>query len=272
MGFGARGPTRPGRLWRHVLPSRTSWSMQSQIQPARRGGRRARSRLNRGVGGEAGRTLSGGPDTIRPRSRSDSDPSDGGGAAQRDRGRSSFRELDGSPLPDFPWAMPGPRSGYAHRQLPPGKAGGVTNGHHFHRAAGAIGPPAARPAPSEILESFRNFGRCPPVHPRRVRHRRPANQAISRGGDHGATRAAGGGSVYACFIATRRVQGKQPRNPGVHAERRRSMLLLIILLVLLFGGGGGYYGYSRWGAGGGLGIFGTVLLVVVVVYLVGGLR
>ena len=43
------------------------------------------------------------------------------------------------------------------------------------------------------------------------------------------------------------------------------MLLLIILLVLLFGGGGGYYGYSRWGAGGGLGIFGTVLLVVVVV-------
>ena len=41
------------------------------------------------------------------------------------------------------------------------------------------------------------------------------------------------------------------------------MLLLIILLVVLFGGGGGYYGYSRWGAGGGLGIVGTVLLVVV---------
>ena len=50
------------------------------------------------------------------------------------------------------------------------------------------------------------------------------------------------------------------------------MLLLIILLVLLFGGGGGYYGYSRWGTGGGLGIFGTVLLIVVIVYLVGGLR
>ncbi len=50
------------------------------------------------------------------------------------------------------------------------------------------------------------------------------------------------------------------------------MLLLIILLVLLFGGGGGYYGYSRWGAGGGLGIFGAVLLLAVVVYLVGGLR
>jgi len=50
------------------------------------------------------------------------------------------------------------------------------------------------------------------------------------------------------------------------------MLWLIILLVLVFGGGGGYYGYSRWGPGGGLGIVGTVLLVVVLLYLVGGLR
>ena len=50
------------------------------------------------------------------------------------------------------------------------------------------------------------------------------------------------------------------------------MLLIIILLLLVFGGGGGYYGYSQWGAGGGLGIFGTVLLVAVVVYMFGGLR
>jgi hypothetical protein len=50
------------------------------------------------------------------------------------------------------------------------------------------------------------------------------------------------------------------------------MLLIIILLVLLFGGGGGYYGYSRWGTGGGLGIFGTVLLIVLVLYLLGVLR
>ena len=50
------------------------------------------------------------------------------------------------------------------------------------------------------------------------------------------------------------------------------MLLLIIILLLLFGGGGGYYGYSRWGAPGGLGIVGTVLLIVVVMYLVGALR
>jgi hypothetical protein len=50
------------------------------------------------------------------------------------------------------------------------------------------------------------------------------------------------------------------------------MLLLIILLVLLFAGGGGYYGYSRWGTGGGLGIVGTVLLIVLVLYLLGMVR
>ena len=50
------------------------------------------------------------------------------------------------------------------------------------------------------------------------------------------------------------------------------MLLLIIVLLLLFGGGGGYYGYSRWGRSGGLGMVGTVLLIVVVLYLVGALR
>jgi len=50
------------------------------------------------------------------------------------------------------------------------------------------------------------------------------------------------------------------------------MLLLIIVLLLLFGGGGGYYGYSRWGSRGGLGIVGTVLLIAVVLYLLGGLR
>ena len=50
------------------------------------------------------------------------------------------------------------------------------------------------------------------------------------------------------------------------------MLLLIIVLLLLFGGGGGYFGYSRWGTRGGLGVVGTVLLIVLVLYLVGGLR
>jgi hypothetical protein len=50
------------------------------------------------------------------------------------------------------------------------------------------------------------------------------------------------------------------------------MLLLIIILILLFGGGGGYYGYSRWGMGGGLGILGTVLLIVLILYLLGAVR
>jgi len=51
-----------------------------------------------------------------------------------------------------------------------------------------------------------------------------------------------------------------------------AMLILIILLVLLFGGGGGYYGYSRWGAGGGMGVLGTVLVIVLVLYLLGAVR
>ena len=51
------------------------------------------------------------------------------------------------------------------------------------------------------------------------------------------------------------------------------MLLLIIILLLLFGGGGGYYGYGRWGARGGTGIgLGTILLIVLAVYLLGGLH
>jgi hypothetical protein len=66
--------------------------------------------------------------------------------------------------------------------------------------------------------------------------------------------------------------GSQNGNPGSQAERRLSMLLIIILLVLLFAGGGGYYGYSRWGTGGGLGIVGTVLLILLVLYLLGALR
>jgi hypothetical protein len=50
------------------------------------------------------------------------------------------------------------------------------------------------------------------------------------------------------------------------------MLWIILLLVLLLGGGGGYYGYSRWGTGGGLGIVGTVVLLLVILYLLGVLR
>jgi len=45
------------------------------------------------------------------------------------------------------------------------------------------------------------------------------------------------------------------------------MLLLIIVLLLLFGGGGGYYGYSNYGATGGLV---PLVRVVVVIWLLVG--
>jgi hypothetical protein len=50
------------------------------------------------------------------------------------------------------------------------------------------------------------------------------------------------------------------------------MLLLVIVLLLLFGGGGGYYGHTRWGYRGSAGIgLGTVLVIILVVYLIGGI-
>jgi hypothetical protein len=49
------------------------------------------------------------------------------------------------------------------------------------------------------------------------------------------------------------------------------MLILLIILLLVLGGGGGYYGHSRWGYGGSAGIgLGTILLIVLVAYLLGG--
>ena len=51
------------------------------------------------------------------------------------------------------------------------------------------------------------------------------------------------------------------------------MLILLLILLLVFGGGGGYYGHARWGPAGGAGIgLGTILLIVLIVYLLGGLR
>ena len=50
------------------------------------------------------------------------------------------------------------------------------------------------------------------------------------------------------------------------------LIIVLLLLLVVFGGGGGYYGYSRWGPRGGMGVVGTVLLIVVVLYLVGALR
>jgi len=50
-----------------------------------------------------------------------------------------------------------------------------------------------------------------------------------------------------------------------------STILIILLLVLLLGGGG-YYGHSLYGTPGLGGALGLVLIVVVVLWLLGGLR
>lgn len=51
------------------------------------------------------------------------------------------------------------------------------------------------------------------------------------------------------------------------------MLLLILILVLVFGVGGGYYGHNRWGPRGGAGIgLGTILAIVLAVYMLGLIR
>lgn len=46
-------------------------------------------------------------------------------------------------------------------------------------------------------------------------------------------------------------------------------LLLIILLVLLLAGGG--FGYRTYGPVGGSGIVGTILIIILVLYLLGAL-
>jgi Protein of unknown function (DUF3309) len=49
-------------------------------------------------------------------------------------------------------------------------------------------------------------------------------------------------------------------------------ILIIVLLVLLLGGGGGYYGYRRYGGAGVGGALGLVLIILLVLWLVGGLQ
>jgi hypothetical protein len=53
-----------------------------------------------------------------------------------------------------------------------------------------------------------------------------------------------------------------------HSEVIMSLLLIILLVLLLAGGG---FGYSRFGAVGGSGIVGTILIVILVLYLLGAL-
>lgn len=51
-----------------------------------------------------------------------------------------------------------------------------------------------------------------------------------------------------------------------------STILIIVLVVLLLGGGGGYYGYSRYGGSGLGGAVGLVLVIMLAVWLFGGLH
>ena len=48
-------------------------------------------------------------------------------------------------------------------------------------------------------------------------------------------------------------------------------ILIVVILVLLLGGGGGYYGYNRYGGRGLGGVLGLVLVVMLAVWLLGGL-
>ena len=50
------------------------------------------------------------------------------------------------------------------------------------------------------------------------------------------------------------------------------LILLIVLLVVVFGGGGGYYAHRSYGLPGLGGVLGLILTVLVIMWLVGGLR
>lgn len=50
------------------------------------------------------------------------------------------------------------------------------------------------------------------------------------------------------------------------------MILLIIILLLLFGGGGGYYAHQNYGYSGLGGVLGLILIVVLVLWALGGVN
>jgi len=76
------------------------------------------------------------------------------------------------------------------------------------------------------------------------------------------------------LIAGNKIQGSPRRRAKYQVGKQRKIsMILLILLLLVLGGGGGYYGHSRWGYGGGAGIgLGTILLILLVFYMVGGLH
>ena len=56
--------------------------------------------------------------------------------------------------------------------------------------------------------------------------------------------------------------------PNIPKEDFMSLLLIVLLVLLLAGGG---FGYNRYGAVGGSGIVGTILLVILFLWLLGAL-
>ena len=51
-----------------------------------------------------------------------------------------------------------------------------------------------------------------------------------------------------------------------------SLILIIVIVVLLLGGGGGYYAHRNYGGAGLGGVLGLVLIVILALWLFGGLR
>lgn len=50
------------------------------------------------------------------------------------------------------------------------------------------------------------------------------------------------------------------------------LLILLVIVLLLLASGGGYYGYGRWGYTGGAGVsLGTIVIILLVLYLMGWL-
>jgi hypothetical protein len=66
-------------------------------------------------------------------------------------------------------------------------------------------------------------------------------------------------------------------NPAVESGNRNKdhsmpLILIIILVLLIFGGGGGYYAHRSYGLPGLGGVLGTVLIILLLLWLFGGLH
>ena len=78
--------------------------------------------------------------------------------------------------------------------------------------------------------------------------------------------------AIAHLMGARSIRAGGSNECGVEKEIHMLLILLIVILVLTFDGGCCYYGYRRWGTGGGLGIFGLVLIILLLLYVFGGMH